>query len=86
MLGVPESARARRRGSLIAYVPQDPSTALNPSLRVEVLLSEMLRAHAYAGDWAARTAAVLAKVGLPPDRRFRRRFPHQLSGASSNGS
>ena len=37
-------ARAER-GRLIAYVPQDPATALNPSLRVEALVREMIRAH-----------------------------------------
>jgi peptide/nickel transport system ATP-binding protein len=68
------------RGRLIAYIPQDPATALNPSLRVEALLREMLRAHRPAGDWDPAVSTVLAKVGLPADAAFRRRFPHQLSG------
>ena len=68
------------RGRLIAYIPQDPATALNPSLRVEVLLREMLRAHRPGGDWDPAVGAALAKVGLPTDAAFRRRFPHQLSG------
>ncbi|MGN6170172.1 MAG: oligopeptide/dipeptide ABC transporter ATP-binding protein, partial [Solirubrobacteraceae bacterium] len=80
VLGMSEPERVAKRGSLIAYVPQDPSVALNPSLRVEVLLSEMLRAHQYGGDWGSRITEVLEKVGLVSDKRFRRRFPHQLSG------
>lgn len=80
LLSMSESARVASRGSLIAYVPQDPSIALNPSLRVEVLVSEMLRAHWHRDGWEDRIGDVLAKVGLPNDKRFRRRFPHQLSG------
>jgi peptide/nickel transport system ATP-binding protein len=68
------------RGRLIAYIPQDPATALNPSLRVEALLSEMLRAHRPGGDRQPAVSAALAKVGLPADAAFRRRYPHQLSG------
>jgi peptide/nickel transport system ATP-binding protein len=80
MLAAPEQRRRAARGSAVAYVPQDPATALNPSLRVETLLGEMLRAHRFPGDWGARTETLLATVGLPGDRAFRRRFPHQLSG------
>jgi peptide/nickel transport system ATP-binding protein len=68
------------RGLLIAYIPQDPATALNPSLRVETLLREMLRAHRSGSDWRPAVTTALAKVGLPADAAFRRRFPHQLSG------
>jgi peptide/nickel transport system ATP-binding protein len=72
-------ARAER-GRLIAYVPQDPSAALNPSLRVEALVHEMIRAHQSDANSEALVATVLARVGLPNDKAFRRRFPHQLSG------
>ena len=71
------------RGSLVSYVPQDPVSALNPSLRIGEQISEVLSEHDYGGSDAARVdrmAAVLGEVKLPNDRAFLRRFPHQLSG------
>ncbi|MGN2639674.1 ABC transporter ATP-binding protein/permease [Nocardia takedensis] len=67
-------AGARRT---VGYVPQDPATGLNPALRIGTALAEITRAHGGSGD---RVAAALDRVGLPTDRRFRRRFPHELSG------
>lgn len=80
LLAKSEAEARASRGPLIAYVPQDPASALNPSLRVEALLREMLRAHRPGGDWRSAISAMLAKVGLPSDTTFLRRFPHQLSG------
>jgi peptide/nickel transport system ATP-binding protein len=71
------------RGSLVSYVPQDPVSALNPSLRIGEQISEVLKEHNYGGSDAARVdrmAAVLGEVKLPNNRAFLRRFPHQLSG------
>ncbi|MBM3678589.1 MAG: ABC transporter ATP-binding protein [Actinobacteria bacterium] len=65
------------RGALVAYVPQDPATALNPALRVGRQLSELLDAHGTGAD-PARIAAALDEVRLPAD--VVARFPHQLSG------
>jgi peptide/nickel transport system ATP-binding protein len=68
------------RGRLISYVPQDPATALNPSMRIGDQVVAVLRTHLSGEDSDARTAEVLSQVGLPNDKAFRRRFPHQLSG------
>ena len=67
------------RGRVVSYVAQDPGVALNPSLRVEDLIGDVLRAH---GDARAEevVVAALGSVHLPADRGFRRRYPHQLSG------
>ncbi len=70
----------RRRGRLVSYVPQDPGTALNPSIRVGNHVREVLKAHALGEKMDERVAAVLERVQLPSDRSFLRRFPHQLSG------
>ncbi len=67
------------RGRLISYLPQSSGTALNPSLRVSAAIGDMLREHRGRIEAGAREA-VLAKVGLPDDAEFQRRFPHQLSG------
>ena len=80
MCNQPEHELRRLRGSLISYVPQDPVTSLNPSLRVEQQLNEVLRAHAPERLSGQTVAEALERVHLPSDRRFRRRYPHQLSG------
>jgi peptide/nickel transport system ATP-binding protein len=71
------------RGSLVTYLPQDPASALNPSLRIDEQISEVLGEHDYGGTDAARRErmlTVLEEVKLPSDRTLLRRFPHQLSG------
>ena len=74
----------RARGGSVSYVPQNPGTSLNPSLRILAAIEDMLRAHHAAGPDRAAVAgaagAQLGRVGLPADREFGRRFPHQLSG------
>ncbi len=72
------------RGSLVAYVPQDPGAALNPGLRVGEQMLEILESHRVRREPAEahdeRLHAVLEEVKLPSSRHFFRRFPHQLSG------
>jgi peptide/nickel transport system ATP-binding protein len=68
------------RGRVISYVPQDPPTSLNPSIRVANQVREMLRAHARDSENDELIADVFRRVELPTDRAFLRRFPHQLSG------
>jgi peptide/nickel transport system ATP-binding protein len=77
----PGEAR-KRRGSEIAYVPQDPAASLNPVMRIGRQIREVLDVH-QAGTPAerdARVREVLAEVALPGDDAFLRRYPHQLSG------
>jgi peptide/nickel transport system ATP-binding protein len=63
-------------GHLIAYVPQDPATSLNPSLRIGQILQDVLPAATKGED----IHGLLAAMQLPATRAFTRRFPHQLSG------
>jgi peptide/nickel transport system ATP-binding protein len=75
--------RQRLRGKLVSYVPQDPSSALNPALRIGMQLEETLSAHGFgASDEERRTRVVetLGEVLLPSDDAFLKRYPHQLSG------
>lgn len=72
----------RIRGVDIGYVPQDPSSALNPAHRIGAQLRELLDLHDI-GSPDERDAAIrqiLPEVGLPADDEFLRRYPHQLSG------
>jgi peptide/nickel transport system ATP-binding protein len=66
------------RGARVSYVPQDPSSALNPALRIGTQIREVLRAHdTEAGD---RVAEVMREVDLDSTPEMLRRYPHQLSG------
>ncbi len=71
------------RGSRIAYIPQDPALSLNPAMRVGEQIREVLDIHGFGASEKERTdrvAEVLVDVGLPGDRAYQRRWPHQLSG------
>ncbi len=68
------------RGRSIGYVPQDPTTSLNPVWSVGFQVREALRAN--AGSRAARRRAVelLAAAGMPDPEQQAGKYPHQLSG------
>ena len=70
------------RGEEIAYVPQDPASALNPSIRIGKQLVELqeLRSIGTPESRLEAARAGLAEVGLPNDGEFLKRYAHQLSG------
>lgn len=73
----------RLRGDRIGFVPQNPTTALNPSMRIGDQIAETLQLHGRAGDRTAaygHTRELFHFVGLPADARLVRRYPHELSG------
>jgi peptide/nickel transport system ATP-binding protein len=78
--GRDEADLRRLRGRLISYVPQDPASALNPSVRVGEQVAAVLRRHDPAADEERVVEETFALVQLPATVEFRRRFPHQLSG------
>ena len=70
------------RGEEIAYVPQDPASALNPSIRIGKQIVELLELRGI-GTAESRLQGAregLAEVGLPNDDEFLKRYAHQLSG------
>ncbi len=85
----PRDLRAAR-GARVSYVPQDPSSALNPTLRVGTQVREVLQVHAgpagragharSAGNASDRVAEVMREVYLDPTPEMLHRYPHQLSG------
>lgn len=83
MLSLSDEDLRKSRGKLVSYVPQDPSTALNPALRIGTQVMEVLEFHDFGGSDAARRERafeVMEEVLLPATPEFFRRYPHQLSG------
>ncbi len=71
----------RLRGNRVSLVPQNPTTALSPSMRVGRQLMEVLQFHgASQGAEAKRVVDLFGLVGLPAPETIGRRFPHELSG------
>ncbi len=70
------------RGEEIAYVPQDPASALNPSIRIGKQIVELLELRGIGTTQSRLQGARdgLAEVGLPNDDEFLSRYAHQLSG------
>jgi len=72
------------RGRLVAYVPQDPASGLNPALRVGRQLREAIAIHSDSlhddETIDLRVAQLMEEVGLPATDAFLNSYPHQMSG------
>ncbi|MGR0320377.1 ABC transporter ATP-binding protein [Agromyces sp. ZXT2-3] len=70
------------RGTDVAMVFQEPSTALNPVFTVGWQIMEGLRAHGQVSKAEARTRAIeiLGRVGIPDPEHRVDYYPHQFSG------
>ena len=71
----PPDLRTYRR-TLISYLGQGPAAALTPNMRVGSQVEELMRGQRSVKIVHARLEA----VGLPGNRDFARRYPHELSG------
>jgi peptide/nickel transport system ATP-binding protein len=81
LLRLPPAGLRAMRGARVAYVPQDPSAALNPTLRVGTQLREAVRVHpGVVDDPDGRILEVLGEARLDASPDLLRRYPHQLSG------
>ncbi len=82
VLQMPWQEVRKVRGEEIAYVPQDPASALNPAIRIGRQIVELLELRKI-GTAESRLQGArdgLAEVGLPNDDEFLSRYAHQLSG------
>jgi peptide/nickel transport system ATP-binding protein len=79
---MPAAARRELRGREIAFVPQEPLSALNPVLTIGRQIDEHL-ARLQAGSRRIRREVALAMldaVHLPSPTELFGKYPHQLSG------
>ena len=77
----PATARRTLLGRQIAFIPQEPLSALNPLLRIGRQFGEHLaRLGVPRGQRASRAATWLEAVHLPDPVALLRRYPHELSG------
>ncbi|BDI23516.1 ABC transporter ATP-binding protein [Herbiconiux sp. L3-i23] len=82
LVQLPESALRKIRGAQIGFVPQDPSSSLNPLVRVGEQIAEALRLHKGMKRAAAakRAVEILDEVGIPDAEIRAGQYPHELSG------
>ena len=77
-----ETQRRPLLGREIAFIPQNPMTALNPVERIGPQITDVLRMHLILDRAAAceRALALLREVHLRDPERLLRQYPHELSG------
>ena len=82
VVGSSEASLREIRGKDVAMVFQEPSTALNPLMRVGDQVAEAVLNHRAmpAKEAAALAVELLRKVGIPDPAQRARSFPFQLSG------
>lgn len=65
-------------GNEIAFVPQDPTSSLNPSIKIGEQVTEML--HLHPEEARSRVIQLFNTVQLADPERVVNSYPHQLSG------
>ncbi|CAB4682057.1 MAG: dipeptide ABC transporter ATP-binding protein [Actinobacteria bacterium] len=82
MLEASSTTVRRFRGKEVAYIFQEPMTALNPVYTIGFQIVETLRLHLGMGPVTAkkRSIELLEMVDLPDPAKTFDKYPHQLSG------
>lgn len=82
LLRLKERERARYYGSRIAFVPQNPMTALDPSRKIGVQMAQFLRLHQELSkkDALCVCEQAMVRAGLTETKRLLNSRPYQLSG------
>jgi len=82
MVGANKTLLRRARGRDVAYIFQEPMTALNPVYTIGFQIVETLRTHFDMGPQEAKTRAIelITMVEIPNPEASFDKYPHQLSG------
>ncbi|MFL5018802.1 MAG: dipeptide ABC transporter ATP-binding protein [Rhizobium sp.] len=82
LMRIDDSEMLKVRGGEIGMVFQNPTSHLDPVMRIGDQIAEGIRYHQGLGAREARTAAteILAQVGFPDPKRQYDNYPHEFSG------
>lgn len=82
ILGLPKAQLRKYRGREVAYIFQEPMTALNPVYTIGFQIVETLRNHFDMGPKEAKARAIelISLVEIPNPEGSFDKYPHQLSG------
>jgi peptide/nickel transport system ATP-binding protein len=82
IFSLPEAAMRKIRGGKIGMIFQEPSTSLNPVMRIGDQIVEAIEAHTPVRGQAAREKAIdwLRRVGIPEPERRIDEYPFRMSG------
>jgi peptide/nickel transport system ATP-binding protein len=82
MVGAKKTLLRRTRGRDVAYIFQEPMTALNPLYTIGFQIVETLRTHFDMGpnDAKVRAIELITMVEIPNPEGSFNKYPHQLSG------
>src|SRR3984957_3097389 len=77
-----EKEMQAKRGNVVALIPQDPMSSLNPTTKIGKQIGEGLRIHRGASDEEARKRSleVLEMVDMPRPAERLDQYPFELSG------
>ncbi|MEA1907971.1 MAG: ABC transporter ATP-binding protein [Euryarchaeota archaeon] len=82
LLKISEAEMRRIRGEEIAIILQNPTTSLNPVMRVGEQIAEAIRLHQglNKNDAAKKAIEMLDAVRIPSPSRRANEYPHEFSG------
>jgi peptide/nickel transport system ATP-binding protein len=82
LLALPEAGMRTVRGGRIGMIFQEPSTSLNPVMKIGAQIVEAIEAHTALRGEAARAKAIewLRRVGIPEPERRIDDYPFRMSG------
>ncbi|MFV2174880.1 dipeptide/oligopeptide/nickel ABC transporter permease/ATP-binding protein [Actinomadura sp. LOL_016] len=82
IVGLPEREHRALRGDVVAYVPQEPMSNLDPSFTIGAQLVEPMRYKLGISKAEARRRALdlLRQVEIPDPERTFGSYPHEISG------
>ncbi len=82
VLGLPERQMRAVRGGRIGMIFQEPSTSLNPVMRIGQQICEAIETHTPLRGAEARAKAIewLGRVGIPEPERRIDEYPFRMSG------